>query len=258
MLYPYFIGKDGKVVGRAHTMDESFVLSNKKPYYLTEGLIKTYPTDIVCKTIGSLFHLSRDDDFPRKDSDKQGWIGIVGGHNGTEQIQVQIYNAPENIEQMKHYFSKYGYFPAGETKIGKWIYLYFEKKYDIDVTETVHGCGYLYHMCKGKTLNKILSQGLTPRVSQWGEQFKNPERVYFSLRKLSHEELNSWAKYFKKEKNENETVYILLQIDVNKINPSIKFYYDSRMPEAVYTNDTISPKAISVEDCVRIKKEEEA
>ena len=39
---------------------------------------------------------------------------------------------------------------------------------------------------------------------------------------------------------------VTFEIDVNKLNPEHKFFWDGRMPSAFFTLEPIPPKAISI------------
>lgn len=104
---------------------------------------------------------------------------------------------------------------------------------------------FLYHICPLRVVDKILMQGLTPRNN--GRIASHPERVYLFLD--YNKEWRNIAKNFKfSGKNEP---YVYLKIDTRKLNPQVKFYYDSNTMSgcpAIYTLEPIPPTAIEVID----------
>ena len=121
--------------------------------------------------------------------------------------------------------------------------LHLKKKYDVDVTDYVFEKGILYHLCRKEVVDKILKNGLSPRESQW-YSFKNSPRIYFFCVEISDKNLEYWVQdtFFGKTIKSND--YVLLKIDVSKINNNPKFYGDPRLTDAVYTYDNINPEAI--------------
>lgn len=104
---------------------------------------------------------------------------------------------------------------------------------------------FLYHIAPLRVLNKIKRQGLTPRAN--GRIASHPERVYLFIEKP--EDWKVIADEFRKS-NINEP-YCLLKIYKQKMNQSVKFYYDSNAllnNPAVYTYEPIPPSAISLID----------
>lgn len=240
------------IIEETHTMDKILLEGNF--VIIKEGLIRTYPLKNVCQSISGLFGLSMDktlrDKILKGETYYNGYLCVVQGLNNEQQILTIVPDRDENRDKIAKYFNKYGYFASTEETDYPWRKIWWEKKFGVDSTEEVRRYGYLYHLCSSKVYPKIQKQGLTPRRSQWGENFQNPERIYFFLKRLTHIEFEKWAKNFKKEKNLSTDSFLLLKIDVNKLPSSMKFYADSRMPRAVYSLEGVPPQAITVIDAV--------
>lgn len=123
------------------------------------------------------------------------------------------------------------------------IEMFFRAKFNVEYKEKSIP-DIVFHIAPVRVLDKIRKQGLTPRAN--GRQEIHPERVYCYLDKP--DDWKEIAAAFK-ESNKNEP-YALLAIDRRKINPQIKFYYDSntyfKYPTAIYTNEPIPPYAIEI------------
>ena len=123
------------------------------------------------------------------------------------------------------------------------IQMFFRAKFNAEYKEKSVP-NFLFHIAPVRVLDKIKKQGLTPRAN--GRQEMHPERVYCYIEKPInwHEIANNFRK------SNIDEPYALLIIDNRKINPKIKFYYDSNTysdyPTAIYTNEPIPPYAIKV------------
>lgn len=225
-----------------HIMD--YVRLNGSAVILAEGLIMTYPIERVVKSIAKIFNLSTDPD----DYGPHGYICHNYGENETEVIEAEIPANPKNMAMIDKYMNKYGWFRASETdgKEEGMINVWYEKKFDFDATEIAHENN-LYHICPTVVLDKIMSKGLTPKESSW-TTFHNDERVYLFVEEPDDQTFKYWCHDFKKNKkiNSRNTGFVLLKIDPSKIDKNIKFYYDPRMTDGIYTMDTISPRAITI------------
>ena len=123
------------------------------------------------------------------------------------------------------------------------IVMLFRAKFNVEYKEKSVP-SILFHIAPVRVLDRIKKQGLTPRAN--GRQEIHPERVYCYLDKPAN-----WHKIADsfRQSNMNEP-YVLLGIEKDKINPKIKFYYDSNTyseyPTAIYTNEPIPPNAITI------------
>lgn len=242
-----------------------------KPYLLKEGLIQSYPIDRVVSALKSLFNLydgnNKEEqnkllyflDRGEKYNDFNGIIFLNEySQNDTQRIEIKVNKNDFNQEDFDRYLLKYGWYCGiservyGYDNIIRFIY---EKKFDIDVTELVKEKRFIYHICPNIYLNKINRVGLKPKYSSWN-QFKNPERVYFFLEKISHEKFCAWAYNFHWEKNmerrELNDGWSLLKIDTMNLTNNPSFYFDARMRNGIYTMDSISPENIEIIDFIDV------
>ena len=243
-----------------------------KPYLLKEGLICTYPIKNVIFALKSLFNLydGNDDDernkilfFLDRQQNYNGYNGVIFynkySQNSTERIEIKVSENDFNENDFDKYLLKYGWFCGICEKLNGYdnlIRLIYEKKFDVDVTEDVIKNKYIYHICPNIYLNKINKSGLKPKFSSWN-QYSNPERVYFFMKELTHEEFVLLVNEFNAEKEfhyQRNDGWSLLKVDTSKLTNSPTFYFDPRMRNGVYTMDTISPENIEIVDY--ISKEE--
>ena len=241
---------------------------DSKPYLLDEGLIQSYPIERVVSVLKSLYKLY--DGNNKKEQNKilyfldrgqnySDFNGIIFlneySQNNTQRIEIKVNENDFNQEDFDRYLLKYGWYCGisekqyGYDNIVRFIY---EKKFDIDITELVKERRFIYHICPNVYLNKINRVGLKPKISSWN-QFKNPERVYFFIKEITHDEFLKWAYDFNWEKNVKRELnhgWSLLKIDTLNLTNNPVFYFDPRMKNGVYTMDSISPKNIEVIDFI--------
>lgn len=245
---------------------------NGKPYLLKEGLICTYPIKNVIFALKSLFNLYDGNDVDERNKilfflDRQqnynGYNGVIFynkySQNNTERIEIKVNENDFNQNDFDKYLLKYGWFCGIYEKLKGYdnlIRLIYEKKFDVDVTDEVIKNKYIYHICPNIYLNKINKTGLKPKFSSWN-QFSNPERVYFFMNELTHEEFVLWVNEFNAEKKfdyQRNDGWSLLKIDLSNLTNNPTFYFDPRMKNGVYTMDTISPENIEIVDYISKEK----
>lgn len=101
---------------------------------------------------------------------------------------------------------------------------------------------FLYHVCPTRVVDKILRQGLKPMNKN--RIASHPKRVYLFVDYNSDWE-DEIASNFRISGDDEP--YSYLKIDTRKINPKIKFFYDSNVMggnPAIYTYEPIPPTAI--------------
>ena len=245
---------------------------NGKPYLLKEGLISTYPIENVIFALKSLFNLYDGNDdternkilfFLDRQQNYNGYNGVIFynrySQNNTERIEIKVSENDFNQNDFDKYLLKYGWFCGIYEKLDGYdnlIRLIYEKKFDVDVTEEVLKNKYIYHICPNIYLNKINKSGLKPKFSSWN-QYSNPERVYFFMKELTHEDFVLWVNEFNAEKKfdyQRNDGWSLLRVDVSKLTNNPSFYFDPRMKNGVYTMDTISPENIEIVDYISKEK----
>lgn len=235
------------------------------PYIIEEGLIKSYPDDRIIFALSGLFDLYKGDNFSEKnkillDVDKKEpcqYYGIIEqqqSQNNTSRIVIKVNKADFNQNDFDKYFLKYGWFCVASNQAFGYdniITFIYEKKFDVEVTDFVKKMKYIYHICPNIYLNKINRIGLKPKYSSWN-RFFNPERIYFFINELSHEDFKQWVENFDKNKDITKTNdgWCLLKIDTTVLSNSPKFYFDPRMKGGIYTMDNISPDSIEIIDYI--------
>lgn len=239
-----------------------------KPYIVNEGLIHSYPIDNVIFALANLFDLVDVKNTEEKNKilyflDKNQKLGNKNGiitlnkysQNNTERIEIIINENDFNQNDFDRYLLKYGWFCSISEKLNSYqnlIRFIYEKKFDVDVTETVLKNKYIYHICPDIYLNKINRIGLKSKFSSWNT-YSNPERIYFFLKELGHDEFLKWVYNFIEGKNfyYNKTDgWALLKINTASLTNNPTFYFDPRMKDGVYTMDTISPENIEIVDYI--------
>lgn len=247
------------------TGDIYWATLQNKPYVMEEGLIKTYPIENVIDSISGLFDLYAGDDITERnkvlygldqneDTEYNGTIEYTSAKNKTKRIEIKVNNETYNQADFDKYFLKYGWFCGysdnlfGYSNIVRFVY---EKKFDIDVTDSIKEREYIYHICPNIYLSRINQRGLVPRFSSWNV-FKNPERLYFFIDELSHDDFVKWVKHFKEGKKiySGNGGWSLLKVDVSKLTNGPTFYFDPRMKNGIYTMDSISPENIEIIDFI--------
>ena len=235
------------------------------PYILEEGLIKSYPIKDVISSISGLFDLYEVHDIIERnrvlyeldnseDSEYTGTIECSEGKNNTQIIELKFKEKSFNQSDFDKYFLKYGWFCSHSEKLfgyANMVRLAYEKKFDVEVTDAVLKKKYIYHICPNVYLNRINHSGLKPKFSSWNV-FSNPERLYFFLTELSHDDFLKWVRHFrngKRVRNSNDG-WSLLKIDVSELTNNPVFYFDPRMKNGIYTMDSISPENIEIIDYI--------
>lgn len=240
-----------------------------EPYLIQEGLIQSYPIERVIFALAGLFNLYKDDNFALKNQilydldnnnpcEFDGVIEQQNSANKTARILIKV--SPKNFNQndFDRYLLKYGWFCGSTSNLFGYdnlVCFVYEKKFDVEVSDFVQKQDFIYHICPNIYLNKINKSGLVPKYSSWN-RFSNPERVYFFVKKPTHNDFVLWAKNFniyKKVYAGNEG-WSLLKIDVPSLIENTKFYFDPRMRDGVYTTGNIPPQSIEIIDYIENDK----
>ncbi len=216
------------------------------PINLTEGLIDTYPAELVVKTIGNLYNL-----YPVVENNALGVIKIKEKSNKETVIDIVLYSYDEKTATgIRKHFLKYGYFLSLEDvpAVGKSARLRFEKRFgdrftkkNIKTKTTT-----LYHVAPAKSVEKILRQGLTPRQERTYNNSKengDMEKVYLYLEHPDASDLT----YFQWRFGD----IAIFEIDVDKLQDNISFFYDPRLNKAMFTYEPITPQAIKLEQIIK-------
>lgn len=206
---------------------------------INEGLIHTYPSN---KVVNSLNKMGLDN------------VKTIKGDNITNEhivVHLPFDKYDWFYDRIIQHMNKCGWFEAKKQKNTNEIVIYFDAKFDKDVTDFVYETrkGILYHATPSIYLEKIFRYGLMPKT--YLKLAKHPDRVYFTMGEHMAEELipmlystiqNDLYKYLINE-------YSLLKIDLNRLdgfNSKPKFYLDPNCKTAVYTHESINPNCIDI------------
>lgn len=225
------------------------------PITINEGLIKTYDTNPVFNAICDSFHL-------RKNGKERGisLLNIIGKEyvyigdayikkveNEEENIVIILDYNESFIKNIEQRMNKYGWvlFRSDKGHDNRTEFS-FEKKFPFCL-QTKHLTRFidkLYHITSKKLETKISQQGLIPKVSK-SPGFKNEPRIYLWTNKYyAIDEYENNINSIINAKGISEKVF--LEIDLNKLNTEHNFYFDGRMPNAVYSKEPIPPYALNI------------
>lgn len=253
---------DSKIKNGKHLIYEDFIqemdvninLCLNKPFYIQEGLIRTYPIEQTVNSLAKVLRLevcnSEQDCIRYINSTESanilpsGAIAITDGKNDCKCITVAIEDNDKNKEIVDRRLNTCGYFEAYTKHVGDWVVLRYEAKFDIKATEIVYNRPYLYHLCPKLIKDKVLNHGLVPKESKW-PGFDNDVRVYLFLDKFSNTQLRKMINHFQLHKVFGGS-YLYLRINTCQLPQGMKFYCDPHMYGAVYTKENIPPEVIEI------------
>lgn len=224
-------------------MTEFNRLADMGPFQINEGLITTYPTETVVRLLGNLFHLKQNNNLPWYKNDE--YIGTINAsiENQEEVIDIHCLYDERIIKEMEAYFERYGWVKAYALKNNnRTIDIRLDKKFTGYVTPKLmmrYGGEYLYHISNNRLKEKILKNGLIPHSGNNG--YNHPSRVYCLLKEPDNFDADTWGK-----QGHSDRVPVVFQIDLSKLNQNQKFYFDARTDNSFYTEEPISPLAITV------------
>lgn len=215
--------------------------ANPLSIMLTEGLIKSYPTDKSVEYIKNLFNLSDDA------------IKAVE-YNGIEKLLITFVPKPENWDVLMNATNLCGFFLSRPKPdqiynyIGRQVRLEFEKKYSNDLFDELKSNGEnLIHLTPLKNVDKIRNIGLVPAAKNLA--FNYPERVYL-LKESTPDDIIDWlckalSKVYTGKRKEKVIDYAKIVIDINKLKEDTKLFQDPNLPKfGLFTTDNIPTDAI--------------
>ena len=217
------------------------------PVNINEGLIKSYDIEKVINFLSNAFGLERKDKqtidinkLKNLQHHNPNTISKKIKENGCEVIVIHISKVFTEKNKIDYYLRKYGYFLSNEEDKYEYYELTYEKQFDENMTvfQLKQHIQYLYHVTDKKNVNNILKKGLKPKSKNNPSGFLNNERVYLYLNKPDKYE----------QMIVSSTEPIVLKIDLYKINPETKFYFDPRINNAFYTYEPIFSNAIQIEN----------
>lgn len=226
-------------------------LSNRKEE-ISEGLVKTYPTDVTLKHVCSVLNKKGYGITPKSfilntpNDDK-----TIYGHILLPVTFDDLSKEADDI--LRHEFDVCGYYVGSvhnRNVNGKSLIVYqFEPKYQTNYTNQKLG-RYLFHVTTDNAAQKILSQGLCPSNRSKG-RFSYAGRCYFFTiynKKLFSNYMRNAKKMNIVGRNISNNNFKILVIDRETL-PNLKLFTDPNMLNniAVFTYDNIPPS--SIVDC---------
>ena len=219
------------------------------PIIINEGLITTYDSSMVLNAICDSFHLAKNG--KRKEILTYTMKGLeyiyIGeaflekNENGEDIIKITLDANESFIATIEKRMNKYGWTLFRDDLVyGKTVFS-FEKKYPTcgTVSKLLRFTNKLYHIAPENVVHKIMKQGLIPKKSKTLGLYNEP-RIYLWV---NEPEDNQWEEMFDTRGKQKG---ILLSIDLTKLNPEHKIYFDNRMPNALFSLEPISCNAIEI------------
>lgn len=228
------------------------MLDKKAPFFINEGLIKTYPTKTVIDVLANLFHLKKRD-FRGIDISGTRYIGEIWQkewENGEELISVIVPKDEPLLDSLEKYFHKYGWIKILTNDIGDgMIEVDFEKRFSGVInadTLLVWGANKIYHIAPLSLKSRILRNGLVPNSSK--ALINSPDRLYLFVNEPEKHEIATWAlSYIEPKHLPGNTGVCLCSVDLQDIDKNLQFYFDPRMANAFYSLEPISPEVVHIE-----------
>lgn len=217
-----------------------------KPVIIKEGVMYSYPKQQVLKHIRDTFSLAPN--LRQFNRNWRNYNGIALSKTASNNCKVILVYVPKESRVYNAVIQSMtticGWILANETDISTtlrgYVLLQFETKSENDVTDEVLKRQFIYHECYDSRIEKIRQMGLVPKDSTW-DTFQHQGRIYFWLDFPKHK--------LKQSMQGNKNVYgnttSILKVNVNALDGKVKFYYDPRVPNAVYTMQNIPPQALS-------------
>lgn len=227
-------------------------LDRKAPFFINEGLIKTYPTKTVINIVADIFHLKKRD-FHGIDISGTQYIGEIWQkewNNREELISVIIPKDKSLLDSMEKHLYKYGWIKILTDDIGDgMIEVDFEKRFSGVINADsllAWGAEKLYHIAPLSLKNRILRNGLVPNSSK--ALINSPDRLYLFVNEPEIFEIATWAlSYIETKHLPGNTGVCLWSVDLHDINKNSEFYFDPRMANALYSLEPISPDVVHIE-----------
>ena len=217
------------------------------PLIIKEGLIMTYPTEMVIKSIAEHYNLSVNGETNEISSLLRGSSPGVSGDiktiypNGEDEIiVVKLPRGSEIFDGINSHMLKYGWFNF-RTDENDGVEYMFEKKFGdrFTVGELSNMTEKIYHITSSRLKKKILSQGLVPKASKT-PGFINEPRIYFRLDLPSID----MARGLMNMKFENEPP-VVFEVNLKSLNPKQAFFFDPRWGNSIFTFEPIPPTALT-------------
>lgn len=222
------------------TFDNAFGLHFSGKLNLDEGLVKTYPIDVVEKYVRNYLGLT---------GDKQGLLRRVNGAQGSQVLQFLVFENFNNYDELLKKIGKVmalcGYSLSFETTEDDGRYKYrllqyepkFENVVDIKQWKTI------VHITPERHLKKIVENGFSPR---WNNSlFKYPPRVYFFKGDISSDKVIGMARSMDNANGGKNEQYVFIMVDTSKIPENVRFFVDTTYENGIFTYENIPASAIN-------------
>lgn len=221
------------------TFDNTFGLHFSGKLKLDEGLVKTYPIDVVEKYTRNYLGLT---------GDKEGLLRRVKNAQGGESLQFFIFEYFKDydafISRIEKVMALCGYSLSFETTEDDGRYRYrllqyepkFENVIDVKKWKTIA------HITPERHLKKILENGFSPR---WNNNlFKYPPRVYFFKGDISSDKVIGMARSMDNANGGKNEQYVFLMVDTSKIPENVRFFADTTYESGIFTYENIPANVI--------------
>ena len=223
-----------------------------RPLTITEGLITTYPTDKVIKSLTGNFNLTvngktneidilwkvRGLEPPKPNGD----IKVEKPNGYDETIVVTLPRGSEFYDAINSHLLKYGWFNYRTDEEGSSLKYCYEKKFGdrFSVKQILNVTNYIYHVTSVALKRKIKTQGLAPKESKT-PGFTNEPRIYFRPDLPTLEDATALVSM-----KEIQNKPMVVEVDLRKLNPNQSFFFDSRWRNSIFTFEPVPPTAIRI------------
>lgn len=196
-------------------------------------------------------------------------VGVETGYDmNVHKIYIKIPNIGKNKKMLETAMSFFGYTLGNEMQDpcinvpadAPWVILTFIPDFQEYVTVRVlKENNYLFHISPTRFKEKILKRGLYP--SSKNNEWNYPPRVYMLLKYrfsvpmgktevFNIDDAKNLARLLHRAKPEKEKKwndYTIYKIDISKLRPDIKVYYDQDYyPLGIFITENINPAALEV------------
>jgi hypothetical protein len=223
-----------------------------RPLLIKEGLIMTYPTESVVKSIADHNKLSINGKWEKSITDSlkdieskpNGDIRVEKPSDSENVIIVTLPSSSNVFDSINAHMLKYGWYNSRTDENDNSVEYFFEKKFGdrFTVKQLKKMTDKIYHVTSSRLSKKILSQGLIPKESKT-IGFSNEPRIYFRPDLPSKD----MARSFLDLKLENEPP-IVVEVDLNRLKPDQAFFFDPRWKNSIFTFEPIPNTAIRIMD----------
>jgi len=208
---------------------------------LDEGYYKTYDIDFVVRHFCGYLNFSNDWNAFATDPDRyNGFITKVDTENNEEYIELVSVDDPVFLKRADDAMELCGFYKAYcEEYCEGYVQVGYEKHHD---KEIVLNTNKLYHVTSRDILPKIKREGLVPKARD--KQTHHLERIYFFKRDYGEEGFKMIAEDL--YKNKTTFGYMVVEVDLEKLNDKVVFHNDPNTKDGIYTTDNIPPGALKI------------